>query len=145
MIKDAIEAMLKEDIFCALIWDTEYNKFIGIFTIRDFLNLFKVIYEKTNDLILKNYKWASIKQLVSHLFQRNSIALDDLDVIMEKVESNSKMNSDTKSEKSENDMHIDDQADFSSFDNPMKSFKDFFKIFEYININDYFSDILPVK
>ena len=64
---------------------------------------------------------------------------------MEKVESNSKMNSDTKSEKSENDMHIDDQADFSSFDNPMKSFKDFFKIFEYININDYFSDILPVK
>ena len=145
MIKDAIEAMLKEDIFCALIWDTELNKFIGIFTIRDFLNLFKVIYEKTNNLMQSNYKWASIKQLVSHLFQRNPIELDDLDVIMEKVENTSKMNSDTKSEKSDMDMHLDEENDIVNYENQMKTFKDFFRIFEYININDYFSDILPVN
>ncbi len=143
MIKDALEAMLKEDIFCALIWDTELNKFIGIFTIRDFLNLFKVIYEKTNNLIESKYKWLSLKQLVSHLFQRNPIELDDLDVIMEKVENNSKINSDTKSEKSDLEMHIDDD-DIINYENQMKTFKDFFRIFEYININDYFSDILPV-
>jgi len=145
MIKDAIEAMLKEDIFCALIWDTELSKFIGIFTIRDFLNLFKVIYEKTNNLIQSKYKWSSIKHLVSHLFQRNPIELDDLDVIMEKVENTSKMNSDTKSEKSDLDMHVDDDNDILKIENQMKSFKDFFKIFEFININDYFSDILPVN
>jgi len=145
MIKDAIEAMLKEDIFCALIWDTELNKFIGIFTIRDFLNLFKVIYEKTNNLMQSKYKWSSIKQLVSHLFQRNPIELDDLDVIMEKVENTSKMNSDTKSEKSDLDMHIDVDSDIINYENQMKTFKDFFRIFEYININDYFSDILPVN
>lgn len=145
MIKDAIEAMLKEDIFCALIWDTELNKFIGIFTIRDFLNLFKVIYEKTNNLMKNNYKWASIKQLVSHLFQRNPIDLDDLDIIMEKMENTSKMNSDTKSEKSDVEMRIDVEDSVITYENQIKTFKDFFKIFEYININDYFSDILPVN
>lgn len=137
--------MLKEDIFCALIWDTELAKFIGIFTIRDFLNLFKVIYEKINNLMQSKYKWASIKHLVSHLFQRNPIELDDLDVIMEKVENTSKMNSDTKSEKSDVEMRMDYEDDFVNYENQMKSFKDFFRIFEYININDYFSDILPVR
>ena len=102
MIKDAIEAMLKEDIFCALLWDTELNKFIGIFTIRDFLNLFKVIYEKTTNLMEGSFKFSSIKQLASHLFQRNPIDLNELDVIMEIHENSSKKNSDSKSEKSDN-------------------------------------------
>jgi len=143
-IKDSIEAMLKEDIFCALLWDTELNKFIRIFTIRDFLNLFKVIYEKTTNLMEGSFKFSSIKQLASHLFQRNPIDLNELDVIMEIHENSSKKNSDSKSIESDNSgqMNLDEEFP-NNFCTQMNTFKDFFKIFEYININDYISDILP--
>ena len=145
-IKDSIEAMLKEDIFCALLWDTELNKFIGIFTIRDFLNLFKVIYEKTTNLMEGSHKFTSFKQLASHLFQRNSIDLNELDIIMEIHENSSKKNSDSKSVSDnsiQNPMNIDEEFP-NYFNKQMNTFNDFFKIFEYININDYISDILPV-
>ncbi len=147
-IKDSVEAMLKEDIFCALLWDTELNKFIGIFTIRDFLNLFKVIFEKTTNLMEGNPKFSSYKQLASHLFQRNSIDLNELDIIMEINENSSKKNSDSKSvsdnsNPNQNPMNIDEEIP-NYFNKQMNTFNDFFKIFEYININDYISDILPV-
>lgn len=28
-VKDAIEAMLKEDIYCGMIWNSESSKFVG--------------------------------------------------------------------------------------------------------------------
>jgi hypothetical protein len=149
-IKDAIEAMIKEEIYCGLIWDTELNKFNGIFTIRDFLNLIKVLYQKINTHIKDNgSKCFNAKSLVSYLFQRNNINLDALDVIMENVEIGHKMNGDSKSEKSNSecnfvdDMIIDDEN--NTIERCLKNYKEFFKIFEHININDYFSDILPVS
>jgi len=30
-VKDVIEAMVKEDIYCGLIWNTEQNKYTGRF------------------------------------------------------------------------------------------------------------------
>jgi hypothetical protein len=135
--------MIKEDIYCGLIWDTELNKFIGIFTIRDFLNLIKVLYEKINTFLKANGKWSNIKNLVSNLFQNNKIDLDELDAIMED-DFESKKNSETKSEKSENDMMIDEEST-NSIENHLKTYKEFFKIFEMININDYFTDIHPVN
>jgi hypothetical protein len=142
--------MMKEDIYCALIWDTELNKFIGIFTIRDFLNLIKVLYEKVNQYLAQNNKCIiNIKTIVSHLFQRNRINLDALDIIMENPET--KHNSETKSEKSDYDLYNDDmQVDNDSnnthsIEHCIKSYKDFFKIFEHINLNDYLSDIHPVR
>lgn len=138
--------MIKEDIYCGMIWDSELNKYMGIFTIRDFLNLIKVLYEKINIHLQSNAKWTNIKNLVSHLFQRNNVGLDELDVIMENVENVSKLNSDTKSEKSEGDnMFIDEDTTFTTIENSIKNWREFFKIFEYININDYFSDIHTVS
>jgi hypothetical protein len=142
-IKDAIEAMIKEDIYCGFIWDTELNKFIGIFTIRDFLNLIKVLYEKINSHLLKNGKWTNLKNLVSSLFQNNKIDLDQLDAIMED-DPDSKINSETKSEKSDGDMILDEDIT-NTIESNLKSYKEFFKIFELININDYFTDIHPVS
>jgi hypothetical protein len=145
---------MKEDIYCGLIWDTELNKFIGIFTIRDFLNLIKVLYEKIKNFLQNDGKWTNIKNLVSSLFQNNKIDLDQLDAIMED-DPDSKRNSETKSEKSDGEMMIDDNENNYHFSNNnygdktmeanFKTYKEFFRIFELININDYFTDIHPVS
>jgi hypothetical protein len=140
---------MKEDIYCALIWDTELNKFIGIFTIRDFLNLIKVLYEKVNLYISQSGKSImNVKTIVSHLFQRNRINLDALDIIMENPET--KHNSETKSEKSDYDtyneeMQIENDNPNHSIEHCIKTYRDFFKIFDHINLNDYLSDIHPVR
>jgi hypothetical protein len=139
-IQDSIEAMIKEDIYCGLIWDTELNKFIGIFTIRDFLNLIKVIYEKVNTYLKTNGKLTNMNNLVSSLFPSNKIDLDKLDAIMEDPESSKY--SETKSENGE--MDIDEDLN-NTIENNMMNYKEFFKIFRHININDYFTDIHPVS
>jgi hypothetical protein len=138
--------MIKEEIYCGLIWDTELNKFNGIFTIRDFLNLIKVLYQKINTHIKDHGKsFNNAKTLVSYLFQRNNINLDALDVIMENVEITKA--SDSKSERSDadgtDDMLVDDEN--NTIERCLKNYKEFFKIFDHININDYFSDIHPVR
>jgi hypothetical protein len=136
--------MIKEDIYCGLIWDTELNKFIGIFTIRDFLNLIKVVYDKINTYLKENGKITNMSNLVSSLFSSNKIDLEKLDEIMEDPES-SKYNSETKSDKSDNDMVIDDELSTNSIENILSNYKEFFKIFRHININDYFTDVHPVS
>lgn len=141
--------MIKEDIYCGLIWDTELNKFVGIFTIRDFLNLIKVLYEKIIQHLENNGKWTNIKSLVSNLFQRNKINLEELDAIMED-DPYYKLNSDCKSEKSDGDMmQVDEEMESCSppktLENKLLNYKEFFRIFEYININDYFAEIHPVN
>ncbi len=135
--------MIKEDIYCGLIWDTELNKFIGIFTIRDFLNLIKVIYEKLNEYLKTNGKLTNMNNLVSSLFPSNKIDLEKLDAIMEDPESSKY--SESKSEGGE--MDIDDEQT-GKIENPMNTmlnYREFFKIFRHININDYFTDIHPVS
>ena len=46
LIKDSIEAMIKEDIYCGLLYNSEQNKHSGIFTIRDVLGLLLIGYKK---------------------------------------------------------------------------------------------------
>lgn len=82
-IKDVIEAMIHEDIFCGLIWNTEMNKFTGLFTIRDCLIALYISYEKITKLSLKGSHWNSTKQLSSLIFQKNDFQVEELDVIME--------------------------------------------------------------
>lgn len=136
--------MVKEDIYCGMIWDSELNKFIGLFTIRDFLNLIKVLYEKINILMVKDKNGIyNTNNLVSYLFPSNKIDLDRLDEIMEDPES--AKYSETKSEKSEsNDMIVEDELNITN-ENNLLNYKELFKIFKHININDYFTDIHPVK
>jgi hypothetical protein len=137
--------MIKEDIYCGLIWDTELNKFVGLFTIRDFLNLMKVTHDKIKIHFQNNGKWTNVKNLVSDLFHRNKIDCDELDAILE-IDPESKYNSDTKSEKSDNcEMTVDDEEMKFTIENTLKNYKEFFKMFEYINISEYINDIHPVN
>jgi len=45
--KEMVKAFINEDIYCALIYDSEKEFFIGLITISDILMLFKYIIEKT--------------------------------------------------------------------------------------------------
>lgn len=82
-IKDVVDAMIHEDIYCGLIWNTELNKFSGLFTIRDCLIALYISYEKITKLSLKGSYWNNSKQLASLIFQKNDFQVEELDVIME--------------------------------------------------------------
>ena len=64
MIKDSIEAMIKEDIYCGLLWDTTANKYIGIFTIRDVLSLIMISYQRLNQYLNTNTNINDLDTLV---------------------------------------------------------------------------------
>jgi hypothetical protein len=81
-----------------------------------------------------------MNNLVSSLFPSNKIDLDKLDAIMEDPESSKY--SESKSEGG--DMDIDDEQN-GKIENSMMNYREFFKIFRHININDYFTDIHPVS
>ena len=46
LIKDSIEAMIKEDIYCGLLYNCKQNKHSGVYTIRDVLGLLLIGYKK---------------------------------------------------------------------------------------------------
>jgi hypothetical protein len=146
-VKDAIEAMLKEDIYCSMIWNSETNKFIGrnqfnqgIFTIRDFLNLVIITYIRVSKLVDSGKKWINSKNLFNLAFHHTESNLNDLDVIMEN-------DSDTvhtfKSESSNNS--LDKLTVSESCDSPIKNIKEFFKLYEFLSLNDYLIDLHTVR
>ena len=51
LIKDSIEAMIKEDIYCGLLYNSEQNNNSGIFTIRDVLGLLLIGYKKLGEFL----------------------------------------------------------------------------------------------
>ncbi len=149
-IQDSIRAMIKEDIYCGLIWDTELNKFIGIFTIRDFLNLIKVIYEKVDAHLKSSTKVTNMRDFVASLFPSNKIDLEKLDEIMEDPDSIGE-DSDMLIEEDglgngvSNTNSLNNEASLKYINENLQNYKEFFKIFKHININDYLTDIHPVK
>ena len=53
--KEMVKAFINEDIYCALIYDSEKQYFVGLITISDILILFKYIIEKTQNLEITDY------------------------------------------------------------------------------------------
>ncbi len=116
MIKDSIEAMIKEDIYCGLLWDTTANKYIGIFTIRDVLSLIMISYQRLNQYL------------------NNNTNINDLDTLVKSIiEIFSKLTID----KNKMDLEEEEKIDTSNYDKIIKNFSDFFKLFDNFTINDY--------
>ena len=116
MIKDSIEAMIKEDIYCGLLWDTTANKYIGIFTIRDVLSLIMISYQRLNQYLNTNTN------------------INDLDTLVKSIiEIFSKLTID----KNKMDLEEEEKIDTSNYDKIIKNFSDFFKLFDNFTINDY--------
>ena len=116
MIKDSIEAMIKEDIYCGLLWDTTANKYIGIFTIRDVLSLIMISYQQLNQYL------------------NNNTNINDLDTLIKSiVEIFSKITVD----KNKMELEEEERIDRSNTDKIIKNFSDFFKLFDNFTINNY--------
>ena len=116
MIKDSIEAMIKEDIYCGLLWDTTANKYIGIFTIRDVLSLIMISYQQLNQYL------------------NNNTTINDLDTLVKSiVEIFSKITVD----KNKMELEEEERIDTSNTDKIIKNFSDFFKLFDNFTINNY--------
>ena len=62
--KEMIKAFINEDIYCALIYDSKKEFFIGIITISDILFLFQYIIEKAQEKIITDYN-LFIKEIFS--------------------------------------------------------------------------------
>ena len=53
--KEMVKAFINEDIYCALIYDSEKEYFVGLITISDILFLFKYIIEKAQQKEITDY------------------------------------------------------------------------------------------
>ena len=80
---ETIYAMVKEDIYCALVYDSLYKNFIGIITIRDIMELIKFI----NDRIKKyNGIIVNTNFFIKEIFSKNEVQLNSLSSIKESEE-----------------------------------------------------------
>lgn len=170
-INDVVEAMTHEDIYCGLIWNTEHNKFTGLFTIRDCLIALYFSYEKITKLALKGSQWSNAKQLASLIFQKNDFQVEELDVIMENGNSYSpsedEENENVIKEKEKincNDYHsnsnvsnLSKKQSFNQFntndnqnlgniellygESKFSSYKEYFEVFNYVTLNEYLTDL----
>lgn len=83
-ITDTVNAMITEDIYCGLIWKKELGEFSGLFTLRDFLKILHMTYDKILKLDNKNINnFNDTKKLAANIYNRCSIKLEELDNIIE--------------------------------------------------------------
>lgn len=112
-IKDSIEAMIKEDIYCGLLWDTSQSKYVGLFTIRDVLSLIKLAYTHCLSYISK-HGVSNLSSLSEEIFKIG-----------------------VPQESNDDKMEVDDESSKSNFDSLIKNFSQFFKIFDSVTISQY--------
>ena len=120
LIKDSIEAMIKEDIYCGLLYNSQQNKHSGIFTIRDVLGLLLIGYKKLV-LFLNNNKNINSYEMLKE--QEN---LDKFFATFDKEENDNDNNNDEENnnlilsenlDNKENNMDIEDASKNNINDN----------------------------
>ena len=142
---ETIYAMVKEDIYCALVYDSLYKNFIGIITIRDIMELIKFI----NDRIKKyNGIIVNTNFFIKEIFSKNEVQLNSLSSIKENEEIKPVKKKSFGSFERINE--LDEEGSDSSFEGEIKekpqssSLKqgvDFFKSLNLISINDFYRTV----
>jgi predicted transcriptional regulator len=66
--KEMVKAFINEDIYCALIYDSEKQYFVGLITISDILMLFNYIIEKTQKREITDYN-----TFIKDIFSSNAL------------------------------------------------------------------------
>ena len=143
---ETIYAMVKEDIYCALVYDSLYKNFIGIITIRDIMELIKFI----NDRIKKyNGIIVNTNFFIKEIFSKNEVQLNSLSSIKENEEIKPVKKKSFGSFDKINELDEEEGSD-SSFEGEIKekpqssSLKqgvDFFKSLNLISINDFYRTV----
>ncbi len=85
--KEMIKAFINEDIYCALIYDSKKEFFIGIITISDILFLFQYIIEKAQEKTITDY----------NKFIKEIFSINNKNVLIEEKEN--EINNEEKKEK----------------------------------------------
>ena len=142
LIKDSIEAMIKEDIYCGLLYNSEQNKHSGVFTIRDVLGLLLIGYRKLVSFLNNNKNintYDALKNNLNNFFAQFGNENED------ELKNNKNINKESNQKHSnENDMDIeeeDNDANKQKISNENLSENDP-KL--YINLYHYLK-ILPFK
>lgn len=70
--KEMIKAFINEDIYCALIYDSQKEYFIGIVTISDILFLFQYIIKKAQETTITDYEL-----FIKEIFDKNKLLINE--------------------------------------------------------------------
>lgn len=127
--------MIREDIYCSLIYNTETQTMNGILNIRDIISLLAFINDKFK---LNKDQINSVPFFIKELFNKN-ITVNTLDIITEEIEKTSSENQSLKSEVFAEGIEIeDDELNKNGlFDQENKCLNHLYNAFSLININDY--------
>ena len=90
LIKDSIEAMINEDIYCGLLYNSKDNKHSGIFTIRDVLGLLLIGYKKlvsflNNEKNINSYETLKKKENLDKFFATFDDETEHLENIIDTI------------------------------------------------------------
>ena len=173
LIKDSIEAMIKEDIYCGLLYNSTQNKHSGIFTIRDVLGLLLIGYKKLILFLNTEKEITSYEMLKNNLNKffgtfdnfnetnKNIINSNDVIIISKEIEGKENNNTinninddmeveDEKNNNDNNNININIQEnevkeeDAKAYNNIIKDFNHFISLFENITLQS-FIDLFHIK
>ena len=173
LIKDSIEAMIKEDIYCGLLYNSTQNKHSGIFTIRDVLGLLLIGYKKLILFLNTEKEITSYEMLKNNLNKffgtfdnfneanKNIINSNDVIIISKEIEGKENTNTinninddmEVEDEKNNNDnnninKNIQEnevkEEDAKAYNNIIKDFNHFISLFENITLQS-FIDLFHIK
>ena len=162
LIKDSIEAMIKEDIYCGLLYNSEQNKHSGIFTIRDVLGLLLIGYKKlvlflntrkdiTSYEILKENQEKFFATFDTNEGNNNNIINANDELIISKGLENKEINNndgmEIEEEKSNNNINNNinkkitekeiTEEESKAYNNIIKDFNQFIQLFNDITLQSF--------
>ena len=163
LIKDSIEAMIKEDIYCGLLYNSQQNKHSGVFTIRDVLGLLLVGYKKLVSFLNNNKNINSLDLLKNNLntffaqfdniHNNNKNENENKENILKQSNENDMdieedINNNNEDIKNKNKENINDN-DPKIYNDIIKDFHQFISLFDNITLQSFieliYQDLLLMK
>ena len=140
LIKDSIEAMIKEDIYCGLLYNSEQNKHSGVFTIRDVLGLLLIGYKKLVSFLNNNKNINSYELLKNNINTFFAQFGNEKENIIENKENISKKNNENEMEIEEDDNNSknkNNENDPKIYNDIIKDFHQFTSLFDNITLQSF--------
>ena len=144
LIKDSIEAMIKEDIYCGLLYNGKQNKHSGVFTIRDVLGLLLIGYKNLVSFLNNNKNINSYEALKTNLL--DFFVQFDGQIKNENIEQNFLKQNENKMdiEGEEEENSINNKFEFNNnendtvlYNNIIKDFSQFISLFDNITLQSF--------
>ena len=143
LIKDSIEAMIKEDIYCGLLYNSKQNKHSGVFTIRDVLGLLLIGYKKLVSFLNNNKNINSYELLKNNLNKFFAEFCNENETVIDKINNENKeniLNQNNEMEIEEEEKNIDNKNNELKpklYNDIIKDFKQFTSLFDNITLQSF--------